>query len=41
MGIEGLEIDGGGDGGGDDGIEMTLVEGVMRGDDTKDVGLCH
>lgn len=39
--MEGAGIDGGEDGGGDDGMVIKLVGGVMRGVDVEGVGLCH
>lgn len=39
--MERARIDGAGDDGGDDGMKMTLVGGVMRGANAEGVGLCH
>lgn len=41
MGMKGSKIDVGGDGDGNDGMEMTLMGGVMREANVKGIGLCH
>ena len=38
--VEDTRIDDGEDGGGDDGMVITLMGGVIRGDDVEGVGLC-